>query len=83
MKYKLWNRVDTINGVQPSHFLNQLPFKGYSGDIILIYNDNGKVSNIECKDVLANVYDLDVTLSLDDFMNAYFAKLKELEMKNE
>lgn len=76
--YSLWNRQDKINGVEPSHFLNNEPFKNYSGDIILIYADNGKVSNVECKDILANVYGLDPTLEIDAFMTAYFEKLEEL-----
>jgi hypothetical protein len=78
MNYKLWNRVEMINGVAPSHFLNQHPFKDYKGDIILIYADNGKVSNVECKDILASVYEIDKTLPLDEFMSAYFAKLEEM-----
>ena len=78
MKYKLWNRVEMINGVAPSHFLNQQPFKDYKGDIILIYADNGKVSNVECKDILASVYEIDKTLPLDEFMSAYFTKLEEM-----
>lgn len=83
MKYKLWNRVEMINGVAPSHFLNQQPFKDYNGDIILIYADNGKVSNVECKDILASVYEIDKTLPLDEFMSAYFAKLEEMNKDSE
>ena len=78
MNYKLWNRKEKINGVEPSHFLNQSPFKKYNGDIILIYSVNGKISNVECKDVLASVYGIDKTLPLDEFMAAYCAKLEEL-----
>jgi hypothetical protein len=53
-------------------------FKNYNGDIILIYADNGKVSNVECKDILANVYGIDKSLPLDAFMSEYFIKLEEL-----
>lgn len=83
MTYKLWNRKDLINGVKPTHFLSQLPFKGYDGDIILIYSETGKVSNVECKDILASVYGIDKNLPLDDFMSAYFAKLEELNNQEE
>ncbi len=83
MKYKLWNRVEMINGVAPSHFLNQRPFKNYSGDIILIYADNGKVSNVECKDILANVHGIDKNLPLDEFMAVYVAKLEEMNKASE
>lgn len=81
--YKLWNRMDSINGVQASHFLSQQPFKGYTGDIILIYADSGRVSNVECKDILASVYGIDKNLSLDAFMTAYFANLEELNAEVE
>ena len=73
MKYTLWNRKDTINGNDASHLLLQAPFKDYDGDIILIYNDN-KVSNIESKQILAESYNIDINLSLDEFMSEYFAK---------
>lgn len=79
MKYKLWNRVDNINGVDANHFLNKLPFKNYNGDIILIYAENGKVSNVECKDILAKHYNIDKTLPLDAFMSKYFEALKPVE----
>ncbi len=81
--YNIWNRQDNINGVEPNHFLNQEPFKSCDCDIILIYADNGKVSNVECKDILANVYGLDVSLDIDSFMAAYFNKLEELEAEAE
>lgn len=38
-QYKLWDRQSKINGVNAVHFLSQAPFKGYDGDIILIYAD--------------------------------------------
>ena len=71
MNYSLWNRKDTINGKEASYFLEQKPFKDYEGDIILIYSDNGRVSQVECKDILASVYGIDKTLSLDEFMAKY------------
>ena len=75
--YKIWNRKDKINGVDASHFLSQIPFKNYNGDIILIYTEDGKVSNVECKDILANVYQIDPALAIDDFMSEYYKKIEE------
>lgn len=83
MQYKLWNRIDKINGVAPSHFLNQPTFKNYNGDIILIYGDNGKVTQVENKEVLANIYGIDVNLSLDNFMAQYFTILEEMNKQIE
>ena len=79
MNYSLWNRKDTINGKDASYFLEQKPFKDYEGDIILIYSDGGKVSQVECKNILASVYGIDKTLSLDEFMTQYFEKLTTIE----
>ena len=59
--------------------MSKQPFKDYEGDIILIYSNSGKVSQIECKDILASVYGIDKTLSLDEFMTQYFAKLTQIE----
>ncbi len=72
--YKIWNKQDSINGVPASHFLSQEPFKSTQGDIILIYTDDGKVSNVECKNVLAKIYGIDAALDIDSFMAEYFKK---------
>ncbi|MDY5645595.1 MAG: hypothetical protein SPF22_01095 [Candidatus Onthovivens sp.] len=79
MRYSLWNKADNINGVEASHFLNQSPFKNYSGDIILIFSDDNRVSNVECKEILAKIYDIDDTLPLDEFMTAYKEKITQKE----
>ena len=79
MNYKVWNKTSSINGLEPQHFLSKPPFKNYEGDIILIYGEDDKVSQVECKDILASVYGIDKTLSLDEFMTQYFAKLTQIE----
>ena len=79
MNYKVWDKTSSINGLDPQHFLSKQPFENYEGDIILIYGEDGKVSQVECKDILASVYGIDKTLSLDEFMTQYFAKLTQIE----
>lgn len=71
MNYKVWDKTSQINGLEPQHFLSIQPFKDYDGDIILIYGEDGKVSQVECKDILSKVYGIDKTLSLDEFMAQY------------
>lgn len=78
-KYELWNRQDAINGVEASVILAKPPFKKYKGDIILIYDDSGRVINIECKDILAANHGLDKSLPLSEFMFLYFCSLKGVE----
>ena len=79
MNYKVWDKTSSINGLEPQHFLSKPPFKNYEGDIILIYGEDDKVSQVECKDILASVYGIDKTLSLDEFMAQYFKKLTLIE----
>ena len=79
MNYKVWDKTSSINGLEPQHFLSKQPFKDYKGDIILIYGEYGKVSQVECKDILASVYGIDKTLSLDEFMAQYLEKLTQIE----
>lgn len=79
MNYKVWDKTSSINGLEPQHFLSKQPFKDYKGDIILIYGENDKVSQVECKDILESVYGIDKTLSLDEFMTQYFEKLTQIE----
>ena len=71
MNYKVWDKTSSINGLEPQHFLLKPPFKDYEGDIILIYGEDDKVSQVECKDILASIYGIDKTLSLDEFMTQY------------
>ena len=79
MNYKVWDKTSSINGLEPQHFLSKQPFENYEGDIILIYCKDGKISQVECKDILASVYEIDKTLSLDEFMTQYFEKLTQIE----
>ena len=79
MNYKIWDKTSSINGFETQHFLSKQPFKNYEGDIILIYGEDDKVSQVECKDILASVYGIDKTLSLDEFMTQYFEKLTTIE----
>ena len=77
-KFILWDKVSPINGVNAAHFLNKPPFKGYNGDIVLIYSDDGaRVTNVESKEILAEVYGISAALPLDEFMAQYFAKVAE------
>ena len=77
MKYSLWNRKTKINGLPPSRYLNDEIFKDSNVDIILIYaEDNKTVKQVESKQILSEIYDIDYTLLLDEFMAQYFEKSK-------
>ena len=76
MTYELWDKQTSINGVEAQHFLERTPFKDYTGDIILIKNENDVITSVECKDILANVHNIDASLGLSDFMAEYFSILE-------
>lgn len=81
--YKLWNRTDKINGLNADVYLSSYPFKNYNGDIILVYLENGVVTQVENKEILSQLYNIDISLPLDDFMNEYFRKAVETDEKIE
>ena len=74
MNYKIWNKTDSINGVEAQVILNKSPFNKTSGDIILIYENEQQILAIESKDVLAEVYGINKEQALADFMEEYFIK---------
>ena len=82
MTYKIWDKKEYINGKEPSYFLNREPFKSEKGDIILIYNGD-RVSQVECKSILAKVYSINANLDLDTFMYYYFESIKPVETPSE
>lgn len=73
LTYRIWNKTDSINGVQAEHFLESSTFKGYNGDIILFLQDN-VVTQVERKDTLSQLYNIDITLGLDAFVSEYLNK---------
>lgn len=79
MIYEIWDKKSKINGVSASHFLESTPFKNCTHDIILIYEDNGKVSQVECKEILAKIYNIDINLPIDEFMTQYQMVLEPIE----
>lgn len=80
-KYELWDRKSDINGVPAKWILDDCFLKKYKGDIILIYDNEGKVSNIERKDILAKIRKIDVNLPLDEFMEKYFGKSNRISLR--
>ena len=83
--FKIWNKQDKINGVDANVILATQPFCAESGDIILISNENTpeRVTNIECKSILASIFDIDINLNIDDFMKEYFEKIEiKVDLEN-
>ena len=71
-KYVIWDRISPINGINALYFLQTVPFKGYAGDIILTYGENGSIINIDRKDIMAegDPY-IDPSLPFETFIDLY------------
>lgn len=69
MTYEIWDRESSINGIEASHFLEQDIFKDEK-DIIL-FKEGDLVVRVESKQKLAECYNIDETLPLEDFVDEY------------
>ena len=76
--WKIWDRKSDINGVFAEWVLNHHEFLQKEATIY-IRTENGRVTNIEGKSILAYNHDIDPALPDDEFLAAYEAKLAELE----
>ena len=66
----VWDRVSTINGFLPSDFLARNKHL-QNEEIIFIKTVNGRVTQVEGKNILASVYGIDTTLPNDKFIAEY------------
>ena len=74
--WTIWDKISEINGKSADHvFTSFTHLKGE--ETIYIKTVNGKVTNVEGKSILAYNYDIDPTLTNDEFIVAYEAKLAE------
>ena len=76
--WSIWDKKSDINGVSAEWVLNHHKFL-QKETTIYIRTDNGRVTNIEGKSILADNFGIDPTLPDGEFLVAYEAKLAELE----
>lgn len=79
MNYKIWNKIDKINGVDAEHFINNLAIRETDG-VFLIVDDNDNVSAVEIDRIIKNVYKLDSSLTTDEVAQEYIRIKKEEEL---
>ena len=76
MIYEIYNGQD-INGVNGEEFMARNTH--LKGTIFLFKTESGNISQVESKDIIADVYGIDITLDNEAFIQAYETILKELE----
>lgn len=76
-KFKIWNKLDSINGIDASKILTNVPFVyNLSSEFILVYEEEtpDKIDRIEIKDIISNILKIDKSLPIDEFMKLYFER---------
>ena len=80
--WEVWDKKSEINGFSAEFVMARN--KHLTGEeTIFIKSNNGRVSRIEGKSILAELYDIDPALTNDEFIAAYEAKLAELNKPTE
>lgn len=74
--WSIWDRKSDINGVSAEWVLNHHKFL-QKETTIYIRTENGRVTNIEGKIILADNFGIDPTLSDDEFIAEYERILAE------
>ena len=75
--WEVWNKKTEINESPAEEYLKRNKDIA-SEDVVFLRIVNGRVNNVEVKRVLAKLYDIDESLTNDEFIEAYEAKIIEL-----
>lgn len=82
MKYKIWNKQDSINNCNADYILKSLnAFK--DDEIFLVLDKHDNVIAIEIARIIKSVYKLNTNLTVQEVAQAYIAKRLEQEQKME
>jgi len=68
--WTVWNKTSKINGMSAKEFFNRNKHLQNQSTIYLKYVDN-KVVEVEGKEILANVYNIDISLDDETFIEEY------------
>lgn len=74
---KIWDKIESINGVEASKVLESLPMAKDDEVILLIDEISGMVTNIEMKKILTSNLGLSPSLSAMEVGSAYVQYLEE------
>ena len=76
MNFKIWDKKESINGVDAETILENRNDIRNEENVILIYNE-GIVTNIELCSVLKNIYNFDSNFTVEEVANNYLKLLEE------
>lgn len=80
MKYKIWNKIDSINGVESNYILKK--YKVNSNDsIFLVIDDYNNVIELQFVNIIKSVYSLPNTLTDEEVAQEYLRIKEEDQQK--
>ena len=81
---QIWDGTTSINGISAEQILaNRQDLANALGDIFLVVNDNGKVTEIQIGSIIASNYGFDSSLDIQGIADAYMAKKEEEKLQAE
>lgn len=81
---QIWNGTTSINGISAEQILaNRQDLANALGDIFLVVNDNGKVTEIQIGSIIASNYGMSADLTLQEIADAYMTKKEEERLQAE
>lgn len=81
---QIWDGKTSINGISAEQILaNRQDLANALGDIFLVVNDNGKVTEIQIGSIIASNYGFDSNLDIQGIADAYMAKKEEEKLAAE
>lgn len=81
---QIWDGKTSINGISAEQILaNRQDLANALGDIFLVVNDNGKVTEIQIGSIIASNYGFDSNLDIQGIADAYMAKKEEEKLQAE
>ena len=81
---QIWDGTTSINGINAEQILaNRQDLANALGDIFLVVNDNGKVTEIQIGSIIASNYGMSADLTLQEIADAYMVKKEEEKLQAE
>lgn len=83
MIIKTWNKIDPINGVNAEEVKNIHKIND-SHEIFLVIDENSnRVKEIQFKDIICEIYNIDINLSCEEVGVLYLEAIKEQHIKEQ
>ena len=70
MKYRIWNKEDSINNASAEYIINDLQIRE-TDEVFLVMDETDTVFAIEIARIIKSVYGLDVNLTVDEVATEY------------